>query len=131
MGLLDLSYINAGSHEQAMKNIQSEASAQDIQMRQDAQKFTQDLVTQRIKQAQDYATQARRTAAQELGNLVTRPGDYYTGDVAEGWNSNYLAQLTPTSVANGAASRAASHVAEMQNTLSLGVVKDLSDLMKG
>jgi hypothetical protein len=73
---------------------------------------------------------ARRSAAQNLGQLANTPGMAVTGDVVMGWTENYLQQLSPTSIATGAPQLAASQFNEMKQTLSLGVVKDLAQLMQ-
>ncbi|RLC87840.1 MAG: hypothetical protein DRJ03_04650 [Chloroflexi bacterium] len=130
-GVLGSSYDQSQSHEDALVNLQKAAAEEDMRMLQQSYQHTKGVAGQRIDQAMASTRDAQRLAASELGNLVTQPGQHFTGDVALGWTQNYLAQLTPSAIATGAGERAAGHFAEMKSALSLGVVKDLADLMGG
>lgn len=127
-GQLTSSYVQSSSHEEAISNIQRAAMLKDLELMEDSYRNTKIVAEQRLEQVRQSTKDAKRLAASELGALVTQPGQHFTGDVVLGWTENYLTQLTPTSIATGAATRAAEHFAEMKSALSLGVVKDLAEL---
>jgi hypothetical protein len=129
MALPRLQDIYSGSHEQAVQDITQLAMEQDLQMLQGASDFRESVATQRIDLARQSTMDARKMAARQLGSLTRDPGASVVGDVVMGWSENYLQQLTPTAVATGAPMLAARRFSEMKETLNLGVVKDLSELI--
>jgi hypothetical protein len=118
------------SSEAARQSIMETAMLEEVMMQDRAQRFRQSVAQQRINMSRQASLDARRMAATSLGELATSPGTAVVGDAILGWTENYLTQLTPTAVATGAPALAASQFNEMKSALTLGVVKDLADLMK-
>ena len=118
------------SSEQAKQNVMEAAMMEEIRMQDRAQRFRESVARDRIDMSRQASVDARRMAATSLGELATTPGTAVVGDVVAGWTENFLTQMTPTAVATGAPARAADLFNEMKSALTLGVVKDLADLMQ-
>lgn len=122
----DLSGIvrQAESHDEAMADIQAEAMRRSLSMQRAAQEYRRKSAQQNINQFKKSTQEARRFAAQELGNLTSA-----LPQAMAGWEENFLANLTPMGVATGAAAQAAGHLGAIKEAVSFGTIKDLSDLL--
>jgi len=121
---LSQSYRGAESHDVALANLQAEAMRKSLGMQQAAQQFRQNMAEQQIKQARQSTRDARKVAVQQLSGLTSAVQQGIAG-----WESNFLAQLTPEGVGQGAAARAAEHLGAMKETVNLGVIKDLASFL--
>lgn len=122
---LTQSYRGAESHDEAMANIQAEAMRKSLALQEAQQQFRQNMATQQINQARKSTQQARRVAAQQLSGLTSALPQGMAG-----WESNFIAQLTPTGIGQGAAAQAAEHLGAIKEAVGFGIVKDLSKLLR-
>lgn len=117
----------ASTHEEAMQQVQQRAMEQSLALKNLAFQQHKDYMTQQLDRYRGAVKEGKQLAAQELGNLVTKPGVAFNEDMQIGWTENYLTQLTPG--ARETADTAFSHLSELKDTLSLGGIKDLSSML--
>jgi len=122
---LNLSYAReADTHEGAVDAINQIAAAKSLGMSQLHQTYQRGAAEQQLSQFRTSTREARDFASNQLSGIHT---NVMAG--MGGWTENMLMQMNPEGVGSGAGLQAMQHLGAIQETVSLGVVKDLADLM--
>jgi len=114
----------ADTHEGAIDAINQIAAAKSLGMSQLHQTYSKGAAEQQLSQYRKSTQDARSFAGGQMQGIHTN----IMGGMA-GWTENMLMQMNPSGVGSGAAVQAMQHLGAMQEAVSLGVVKDLADLM--